>query len=702
MILEEECSREIADFFKRLESEIHRIMDEYWESELGLFHLNKVSDIIQESRQEYYDILFKYCQIQYLKGREATERRFYRQLEMISVKADVTITRLDDLFKPDPTIRYNLNNKVFQASTHTMDRVDSKVMKNISQSYNEGLGIDEAKRRLTVEYNGLKSWEAQRIARTEINSAQNDGAFDVYGELGVEYQQWWTAQDERVRQSPQADHRVMHGKVVKVGTAFSNGLLYPGDRQGKISQWINCRCTTLPFLMPLGKMAPVGMAEFTEADLIDIPDFEMPRLEDLMNPIQQVPQISQEQSKIYRDKANEILENMIKASSTYDFRKEAEFEGKMFDLIEFFEKENLDWEDFVDYEKVSKEIFKLQVKIDETESLYYRGIYEETQESLMNLLGRKGINYEDFINDSNRNAILKDIELDWYKSNYVRSFGAGMESAEKQRIFIIEESFPKETSRIAKKLNPNSIDTLPQKDREFYLRMIEKEKRGLSSSEKANKRFKDLKRILNDERIILKEDNYDFYARHSMDYDNLKRERYKVLKIKGYDFDIFIGEEVDANYGDILHIFDRVPKKLLNQHDGKVIFSSSSRVYGHQSRQICGGFYSPRNNEIVVFTGDYDVVDDVKRFMETLAHECGHRFDANLGKTTRIGNEYFKIAEAEGDFVSSYGRKGYVQFKTYYSEDFAEAMAMYVRDPKRLKKNFPMRYEFIDNLFKAY
>lgn len=203
MILEEECSREIADFFTRLEAEIHRIMDEYWESELGLFHLNKVSDIIQESRQEYYDILFKYCQIQYLKGREATERRFYRQLEMISVKADVTITRLDDLFKPDPTIRYNLNNKVFQASTHTMDRVDSKVMKNISQSYNEGLGIDEAKRRLTVEYNGLKSWEAQRIARTEINSAQNDGAFDVYGELGVEYQQWWTAQDERVRQSPQ-------------------------------------------------------------------------------------------------------------------------------------------------------------------------------------------------------------------------------------------------------------------------------------------------------------------------------------------------------------------------------------------------------------------------------------------------------------------------------------------------------------------
>ena len=283
MILEEQCSREIADFFRRLERKIHKVMEKHWESELGLFHLNKVSDIIQDSRQEYYDILFKYCKDSYMKGRESTERRFNRQLENISMKADVNITRLEDLFKPDPTIRYNLNSKVFQASAHTMDRVDNRIMENITQSYNDGLGIDEAKDRLTIEYNGLKSWEAQRIARTEINSAQNDGAFDVYGELGVEYHQWWTAQDERVRETPQADHRKMHGKIVKVGTAFSNGLMYPGDRQGSISQWINCRCTTLPFLMPLGKMAPVGMTEFTEEDLIDIPNFEMPTIDDLMS-----------------------------------------------------------------------------------------------------------------------------------------------------------------------------------------------------------------------------------------------------------------------------------------------------------------------------------------------------------------------------------------------------------------------------------
>ena len=284
--LEEECSREIANFFRRLERKIHRIMDEYWESELGLFHLNKVSDLIQDSRQEYYDILFRYCKREYNRSREITERRFYRQLESMSIKSDVSITRLEDLFKPDPTIRYNLNNKIFQASTHTMDRVDGFIMENLTGSYNDGVGIDEAKQRLTVKYNGLKSWEAERIARTEINGAQNDAAFDVYGELGVEYHMWWTAQDERVREEPQADHRKMHGKIVKVGTAFSNGLLYPGDRQGRIAEWINCRCTTVPFLMPLGKMAPPGMTEFTEDDLIDIPGFEMPTIQDMMSPME--------------------------------------------------------------------------------------------------------------------------------------------------------------------------------------------------------------------------------------------------------------------------------------------------------------------------------------------------------------------------------------------------------------------------------
>ena len=130
-----------------------------------------------------------------------------------------------------------------------MDRVDNKINKVISEGYNEGLGVKAVGERLTKEYNSLSTWEANRIARTEINCASNDAAFDEYYDNDVEFQQWWTGQDERVRTS----HQDLHGKIVRVGSKFSNGLMYPGDRSGMVKEWINCRCTTVPFLMPLGR-----------------------------------------------------------------------------------------------------------------------------------------------------------------------------------------------------------------------------------------------------------------------------------------------------------------------------------------------------------------------------------------------------------------------------------------------------------------
>jgi len=115
----------------------------------------------------------------------------------------------------------------------------------------------------------MQDYELRRVARTEINSFQNEGAYLTEQELGVRYHMWYTALDERVRGS----HSNMHGEIVRVGEPFSNGLYYPGDRsggQGTIKEWINCRCRTVPFLMPEGKMAPPGASYFRESDLIEI------------------------------------------------------------------------------------------------------------------------------------------------------------------------------------------------------------------------------------------------------------------------------------------------------------------------------------------------------------------------------------------------------------------------------------------------
>jgi len=112
------------------------------------------------------------------------------------------------------------------------------------------------------------SAELERVARTEIASKENLGMYMSEQELDVEYHQWKTARDERVRDS----HVDMEGEITRVGSPFSNGMMYPGDFSSgaDLGELINCRCTVMPFVMPEGYMAPAGMSYFRESDLVPI------------------------------------------------------------------------------------------------------------------------------------------------------------------------------------------------------------------------------------------------------------------------------------------------------------------------------------------------------------------------------------------------------------------------------------------------
>jgi hypothetical protein len=92
------------------------------------------------------------------------------------------------------------------------------------------------------------------------------GVMNSYDQLGVEYTQWISASDARVRES----HVEIDREIIPFGGTYSNGLRFPGDTSGLIEEWINCRCSNAPFVMPAGMMAPPGMAQFREEDLIPI------------------------------------------------------------------------------------------------------------------------------------------------------------------------------------------------------------------------------------------------------------------------------------------------------------------------------------------------------------------------------------------------------------------------------------------------
>lgn len=163
-----------------------------------------------------------------------------------------------------------LEEYIHGASDVVISRLGRNVMANLADSHAKGLGIDEAASALRGELSMMRDWQVSTIARTEINCFQNEGAYLTCQELGAEYIQWWTAEDERVREEPEADHVILHGQIVRLGDNFSNGLKHPGDRGGEIVEWINCRCVTTAFFVPAGKRPPIGKEYFYPEELEDV------------------------------------------------------------------------------------------------------------------------------------------------------------------------------------------------------------------------------------------------------------------------------------------------------------------------------------------------------------------------------------------------------------------------------------------------
>lgn len=84
---------------------------------------------------------------------------------------------------------------------------------------------------------------AMLIARTELGTAVNhghqEGARAAAAEYGLVMDKGWSSsRDDRVRDS----HAMLHGEIVGMDDAFSNGLQYPGDPDGPIEEIANCRC----------------------------------------------------------------------------------------------------------------------------------------------------------------------------------------------------------------------------------------------------------------------------------------------------------------------------------------------------------------------------------------------------------------------------------------------------------------------------
>jgi len=246
-----------------------------------------------EAKEEYNNIVMDNTQEAIRTGMTRTVNELKRQGLGKSIQGNMrfylngsikaaSISGIDfDEFSHD--ISQRLREQTFIASEQTIDRMTGNVMENLKDSFEQGYGIDKAADNLGNVFENMQGYELERVARTEINGAQNRGAEATMLQLGIQYDLWRTAGEERVRGSrPEdtADHVYLDGQISPVGGNFSNGLSRPGDRSGPIAEWINCRCTLIPYLMPEGFIAP-EMSFFYESDLIAVTIQPEPKPEEI-------------------------------------------------------------------------------------------------------------------------------------------------------------------------------------------------------------------------------------------------------------------------------------------------------------------------------------------------------------------------------------------------------------------------------------
>jgi SPP1 gp7 family putative phage head morphogenesis protein len=272
---ERQLEQALSQLFRKLSKEVLGNLEEYWsEYQLLQGQINLMVKPIEEAQEEYYHILERYIRREYKLGNKEAQRLvdlamtkqahksiFDKLRKAVNIKA----TRYN-LFGTLEEAEEELLTKTFIASQRTIARVATDINQIITTGYTSGKGINVVAQMLQTRFNQLETWEAKRIARTEIHNAHNNAVMKTYETLNVEYTQWIAADDDRTRES----HVEVDREIIRIGDTYSNGLQYPGDTSGPIEEWINCRCSNAPYVMPYGMMAPPGMEQFREEDLIPI------------------------------------------------------------------------------------------------------------------------------------------------------------------------------------------------------------------------------------------------------------------------------------------------------------------------------------------------------------------------------------------------------------------------------------------------
>ena len=264
----EEMEKRLSAIYSRAEKEIQKTADEYFarfakqdEAKRKLLEQGKITE------EEYT----KWRKGKVMYGKRFTEMKEQCAQQLLNVNK-TAIAYINGELPEVYAINYNaLESAVDGVGGYSFTLVDADTVRNLAvtdtsllpykkidpakdipwnmkkinaetlQGILQGESMDKiAKRMMNVQE--MNKTQAIRSARTIVTGAENKGRQDSYARAtddGIILQKEWIAtNDSRTRHS----HAVLDGATVDQDKKFGNGLLYPGDPNGRPEEVWNCRC----------------------------------------------------------------------------------------------------------------------------------------------------------------------------------------------------------------------------------------------------------------------------------------------------------------------------------------------------------------------------------------------------------------------------------------------------------------------------
>ncbi|KKN41977.1 hypothetical protein LCGC14_0717810 [marine sediment metagenome] len=139
----------------------------------------------------------------------------------------------------NPRATQFLKDRTFESVKGINEETRAKLKRALVKSFDAGESIPEVSKRIAEVFDINRGSRTDKIARTEIVGASNNGTYAGYVESGIVLTHTWIdSRDDKVRDS----HRI-DGQTRELGKPFSNGLLHPHDFNGPAKEVIHCRCT---------------------------------------------------------------------------------------------------------------------------------------------------------------------------------------------------------------------------------------------------------------------------------------------------------------------------------------------------------------------------------------------------------------------------------------------------------------------------